>query len=233
MAFPLKVTDHGRGLVTVDSALRLPGNFRLPARSTLLTLEDGSALLISPLPRLRDVADDVKRLGPVKAILAPNLMHNLGLQRAKELFPDAPVFGPAGLEKKDIGVALDGTLGDEPDARWAGEVEQHFIRGLSDRVGEVALFHRASRTLVLTDLCFHVNDSDHLPTRLMMRINGSWRRFGPSRLVKSQFKDRRALRKSVEHLLAWDPERIVVAHGDVVDTDGRARLEEAFAFLPR
>lgn len=233
MAFPIRVVDHGGGLITADSTLRFPGNIRLPARATMLKLEDGSALLLSPLPRLRDAVDEVKRHGPIRAILAPNLMHNLGLKRAKELFPDAPVFGPPGLEKKDIGVALDGALHDEPDARWAGEVEQHFIRGLKDRVGEVAFFHRASRTLVLTDLCFHLTEVDHFPTRLVMRLNNAYGRFGPSRLIRSQFADRRALRQSIDHLLAWDPERIVVAHGDVVERDGRAKLEEAFAFLSR
>ncbi len=40
-------------------------------------------------------------------------------------------------------------------------------------------------------------------------------------------KDRVAFRESIDKILAWDFEHIAMAHGEVIDRDGRARLIEA------
>lgn len=44
-------------------------------------------------------------------------------------------------------------------------------------------------------------------------------------------RDRRAARASVDAILGWDFERVIVAHGDVLETGGRERFAAAFAFL--
>ncbi len=228
----MQLIDHGDGLVTLDSIIRLPPGLRIPSRTTLLQLEDGGWLLLSPLPGIAAYKDELLRRGPVKAVLSPSTWHHLGLAEAEAAFA-APVFGPSGIEQKTPGLPLAGTLGDEADMLWKGEVEQLELAGLKPGLRELAFFHRSSRTLVLTDLCFHLNEIEHWPTRVMMRLNGAYGRFAPSRLMKSQIKDRRALRRSVDELIAWRPERVVVAHGGVIAHDGGRRLEEAFAFLPR
>jgi hypothetical protein len=40
-------------------------------------------------------------------------------------------------------------------------------------------------------------------------------------------KDRAAFDRSIERMLAWDFDRIVMAHGDIVETGGRRMLIEA------
>jgi hypothetical protein len=35
----------------------------------------------------------------------------------------------------------------------------------------------------------------------------------------------------VRHILSWDFDRVIVAHGDVLEWDGAQRLVEGFAFL--
>jgi hypothetical protein len=53
---------------------------------------------------------------------------------------------------------------------------------------------------------------------------------GPHRIVRLAICDHGAARTSVERILKWDFDRIVVTHGDVVASGGRSRLEGAFAF---
>ena len=43
------------------------------------------------------------------------------------------------------------------------------------------------------------------------------------------WSDKGAARASLERILAWDFERVVLAHGDCIDTDAKARLREAWA----
>ena len=92
--------------------------------------------------------------------------------------------------------------------------------------------HRASRTLLCLDLCFNVNTSASFATRLMMRINGAYGRFGPSRIFRyAVMKDRRALRASLDKILAWDFDRVTVAHGDILETGGHKAIQRGFAWL--
>ena len=72
----MKLIDHGQGLVTLDSFVKLPGGFRLPARTTLLALADGSLVVLAPLPGIGGLRNEILARGPVKAILAPNLLHH-------------------------------------------------------------------------------------------------------------------------------------------------------------
>ena len=95
-----------------------------------------------------------------------------------------------------------------------------------------ALFHRPSGTLWVTDLVFNVRTSDHLPTRLFMRLNGAYGRLAHSRMARTMVRDRRALRRTVDRLLALGPVRLLPAHGDPVEADATRVLGGAFAHLP-
>jgi len=68
-------------------------------------------------------------------------------------------------------------------------------------------------------------------SRVLLKLNDCYCKFGPSRLVRSIIKDRAALRRSLDHVLAWDFDAIVVSHGASVKTGGKPLLREAFAFL--
>jgi hypothetical protein len=141
------------------------------------------------------------------------------------------VFGALGVAAKQPGVGFDETLGDAPPALWSGELEQHVVRGVPS-IDEVVFFHARSRTLLLVDLAFHVRTSDHALTRFAMRLNGAYGRFGPTRIFRyGLLRDRAALRESLERILAWDFERVVVGHGEVLERDGRRTFREAFAWV--
>jgi hypothetical protein len=64
-----------------------------------------------------------------------------------------------------------------------------------------------------------------------MRLIRSYGRFGPTKLDPLLIRDRAAARESLERILAWDFDRIVVAHGDVLERGGREALREGYAWL--
>ncbi|GEM_PF-3419926 len=84
----------------------------------------------------------------------------------------------------------------------------------------------------MTDLAFNVRTSDHLPTRLFMRLNGAYGGFAHSRIARRMVRDRGALRRTVDRLLLLAPERLLPAHGDPVEADATRVLADAFAHLP-
>jgi hypothetical protein len=52
--------------------------------------------------------------------------------------------------------------------------------------------------------------------------------FGPHCIIRSVIRDRAAAGQSLERILAWDFERVIVTHGEVLETGGHACMSEAF-----
>jgi glyoxylase-like metal-dependent hydrolase (beta-lactamase superfamily II) len=207
------------------------GGLELGARSCVIRLGDGSALVHAPGPGTASLAREIEAIGPVRALIAPNLLHHMYLAECARAFPAARVFAAPGLREKLPELRVDEVLGEKPPEPWRGELDQLVVRG-APTMNEVVFLHRSSRTLLCLDLCFNVRRSKSLFTRLFMRANGAWDRFGPSRLFRyTMLRDARAMRESVDRILAWDFDRVCVAHGDVLESGGREALRESFAWL--
>lgn len=216
-------------LWVVDHPFKI-GPVAVGTRTTLVRLEDGRLWVHAPGPLSEALVDDVRRLGEVGCLVAPNLFHHMFLRDWIEAFPDAQIHAVAGLEKKQTGLRIDEVLGHDAPAAWKGQLDQLLAGGVP-AIDEVVFLHRATRTLILTDLCFNMQRSDSLVTRAFMRVSAAWQRFTPSRLFKSFIKDRDALRGDVERLLEWDFDRVIVAHGDVLEQGGPAALRAAYEFI--
>jgi hypothetical protein len=199
-------------------------------RMTVIRLADKSLLLHSPValdPRLRSELDS---LGRVRFAVAPNRFHHLQAGEVSRTYPEARLWVAPGIEQKRPDLAFEAVLDDEAPAEWRAEVDQVFFRGRPFE-NEIVFLHRASRTLILCDLVFNFGPRAHRVTRLVMRLLSSYGRFGPSRLDPFLIRDRRAARQSLERILAWDFDRVVVAHGDVLESGGPDALRAGYAWL--
>ena len=199
-------------------------------RMSVVRVAGGDLLLHSPVsldPALRAALD---ALGRVRWIVGPSLVHHLFLGDYARAYPDAELWGAPGLAEKrrDLRFArvLDGTT---PPA-WAGSVRYRLFEG-APRINEVVFLHEPSRTLLLTDLAFNVQAGAKNRAKVFHWLVGASGRFGPHRIVRAVIRDRDAARRSLEQILAWDFDRVVVTHGDVLEHGGRAALRAGFAFL--
>ncbi len=206
------------------------GGMDLGGRMTAVRLPDGGLWLHSPVRFSQEVRAAVDALGPVRFLVAPNLMHHLSLRDWAAAYPDAKVAAPAGLRRKRPDLRIDVALEDTADAGWASVLEQVLVRGMP-KVDEVLFFHRPTRTLLVTDLAFNVHRTGSWLTRAYLKLSGAWQRLAPSMLVRSVIKDRAAVRASLARVQAWDVERVVVCHGDVVEQGGQEAVTHAFARL--
>ena len=200
------------------------------ARMTVVRLHDGSLFLHSPVRLDAETRGALDTLGPIRAVVAPSKVHHFFVGDYVSGYPEAAVHGAPGLAAKRPALRFDHVLGDEAPAEWRDDLEQHVFRG-APPLNEVVFLHRPTRTLVLTDLAFNVPAGGTSGARLFHWVVGAAGRFGPHRLVRAFIRDRRAARGSVDRLLRWDFDRVIVSHGDVLETGGRDRLAEGFAFL--
>jgi len=219
----------GREVWVVEHPQRFYG-IEVGTRMTVMRLEDGSLLLHSPVHLDAALRGELDELGPVRFAVAPNRLHHLYAGEVRECYPTSRLWVAPGLDRKRPDLAIAGVLGDEAPAPWKGQVDQVFFRGRPYE-NEVAFLHRASRTLLLCDLAFHFREGTHPLTRLLMQALRSYGRFGPSRLDPLLIRDRPAARASLERILAWDFDRVVVAHGDVLESGGREALRRGYGWL--
>ncbi len=219
--------DHG--LWVAEQPLRFAG-VEVGARMTVVRLPDGGLLLHSPIRPTPDLARDVGALGSVSALIAPNRFHHLFAAAWLEGRPGAQLFVAPGLDSKRPDLPRAGVLSDEPEALWKGALEQVVLRGIPV-TNEVVFFHRASGTLLATDLAFHIGAESPAFTRWVFRLSGAYGRLAPTPLERLLIRDREAFRASLRRILEWPFERVIVAHGSVLEAGGRRALEEGYAWL--
>ncbi len=216
------------GIWVVAAPLSLMG-FRIGARMTLVRLGDGSLVLHSAVPIDDALAREIDALGPVRHVIAPNTFHHLWAKPALERWPDARSWAAPGLEKKRKDLRIDARFDEDAALPFARELEPLTIRGC--KLGETVLFHARTRTIVSSDLTENFVQVDHLPTRLYLKASGVYGKPGWSRLLRWLYDDKKLARQSVDRLLRWDFDRVVLAHGEPLSSGGRAAIEQTFRFL--
>jgi hypothetical protein len=166
----------------------------------------------------------MQAIGPVRHIVSPNKLHYLYMPAWAEHWPDARLYAPPGLARKKPALHFHAELDGQPISSWAAGIDYLVFRG-SFAMDEVAFFHRASRTAIIGDLIQRFTD-EHLAgwKGMVMKLcglageNGStppdWRasflRHGPARAA-------------LHEVLAWNPERLLIAHGSCAQT-GAAKI---------
>ena len=217
------------------------GLARIGTRMTVIRLADGGLFLHSPTRLDDETRQALDALGNVRAVIAPSRAHHLFVADYIKTWPLAKLYGPPGLTgdiqdfrgrfgaRRDL--KLDSILGDEAHPEWAGQIEQHLFKG-ARALNEVVFFHPSSRSVIFTDLVFNV-PADAKGGRVFYTVVGAMGRFGPHRMVRLMIRDRVAARESVARILRWDFNRVIVTHGNVLESGGPAKFAEAFSFLSR
>ena len=194
------------------------------SRVTVIRLKDGRVLIHSPTPIEPDLRSEVENLGQPAALIAPNLFHHQFVSEWRSAFPEAKSFCVPGLPPKRSDINFDGVLDDVSPPEWRGQVDQLLIKGIP-HYGEVVFFHRLSRTLIVGDLVFN-----YTPAQAASDPGGA-DGLGPHGRIRAAISDPNAVRDSIENILRWPFDRVIVGHGEIVESDGHARFRKGFAFL--
>lgn len=222
-------------LWTVTQPFRYLG-LEVGTRMTVVRLSQGELILISPIQLQTDDGAILNALGTVGHLIAPNQFHHLYLGQAQSLYPDAMVWGVDGLAEKRPDLKLDrllnqtGSFGDELDYLPFEGFGALLPRGIC-LAHETVFWHRPSRSLILTDTSFHFDEAYPWVTQLATRVLGSYNVLKPSYFEKWGSRDKAKVKASVQKVLAWDFDRVIPAHGSIVETDGKAQFKAGFEWF--
>jgi len=202
-------------------------------RMTVAKLADGGLWLHSPVDPLPEFFDAVSSLGPVRHIVAPNRLHDRYVNAWLERFPEAEFWSSPGFIQTNPAMRVRPIeLTDDARPPWGDEL-LHCVLAGSPILSEVWFCHRASRTLIVTDaIQNHDTRRDGWYSGLLKKLSGVAAPHGGSprdwRLI---VRDRAALRESVDRMLAWDFDRLIVCHGVCVETGARTFVERGMSWL--
>jgi hypothetical protein len=205
-----------------------------PTRMTVIRLKNGDLLLHSPTMADEGLIRAVKALGAPRHLIAPNRIHYWWIPDWHAAFPDAEVWlAPRVREQAGGRISFETSeLAGRGKYPWEGEVETLAVEG--GYMTEIVFFHRASRTLVLTDLIENFEPQKLGPfMRLVARLGGVLAPDGqmPRDMRVTYRSNRAGMREAVETMIGWDPEHVIIAHGRWFRENGAAELRRAFRWL--
>lgn len=206
------------------------GGVRFNARMTVIKLRSGEVLVHSPSPLDDSLVGEIASLGRVAAIIAPGNFHWLHVRSCQRAFPEAMTYICPGVEKRAKDLAFHALLTDQVPPLWADDLSQVVLQG-TRLMREVALFHHRSRTLILVDLIENFTPNTNgagVVLRLLFGALGMWNRPRPAPEYRIAWGDKARVREGMERILAWDFERVIISHGDIITHDARRIVEEAW-----
>jgi hypothetical protein len=191
---------------------------------TLIRLRSGKVIIHSTAPFTSEDVGAIRALGEPGWLLDCVLRHDTFAKEGREAFPEIPYLAPAGFSGV-VGFSTEPIV--PVPVEWNGEVLALEIQG-APKASDTALLHVPSRTLILTELVFNFGDHEPVWTELLLRVAvGSEHHPGMSRPMNAGVTDEAAFKGSVETILSWDFDRVIVGHGDVIEFDGKAKLRAA------
>lgn len=198
-------------------------------RMTVVDLDGCGTLFVHSPVKLNDgLKREIDSLGKVAYVVAPNRWHHLFLSDFKLAYPSAKFYCAPGLETKRADFKFDGVITKEMNLPWNPNLHHKSVEGVPI-FNEIVFFHPRSKTLILTDLALHICESPSFLSRAVFKMLGTYGKFGWTKLEKALFvRNRSAFLASVEDILLWDIEKILVTHGSPLVVNAKQRLKEAF-----
>ena len=230
------VRPLGDGLFVVDGPVVRDMGVHFTTRMSVVQLSSGDVWVSSPVEVPFEVLSEIRGLGPVRYLVSATPRHFWRLYTWHTLFPDAELWSSplTPITLKHGTLPLNGILNDQAALPWSHDLEHVVIRGNS-WLNEVAFFHRQSRTLLVEDVIqIHKARAGHPVRNALIELGGvAAPGGGVSRDIRLTFRDRDAARASLRRILAWDFDKLVVAHGPIVTSGARETVENAFSWLTR
>ncbi|HHO51170.1 MAG TPA: DUF4336 domain-containing protein [Deltaproteobacteria bacterium] len=207
--------------------------FPYPTRMAVVRLGEG-LWVWSPVELTPGLAAEVAALGDVRWLVEPNKIHHLFLGPWLERFEGSVALAPPGLAPRRPDLTFAGELEDGVPGPWGPDIE-HVVFGGSLVMDEVVFFHRPSSTCFVGDL-IQRHDEQAMAgwRRELMRLDDLAGPGGSTpREWRATFVDRDQVRGALDRALAWEPQRLIIAHGACAEEGGAQVLHDNLAWIRR
>jgi hypothetical protein len=224
--------EFGAHLWLIEGPVVRAYGIPFPTRMAVVRLASGGLWLWSPVRLSGEVERAIRSLGEPLYAVEPNQLHHLALAEWVAAWPSLRLYAPPGLAKKRPDLRFIAELSAESPPEWRDEIDQVPVPGNSFMT-EVIFFHRPSRTCLTGDLIQkHAEGDKNVWLRWFLKLSGVLGENGGTPLDgRWTFFRRAPAREAIERVLAWAPERLVIAHGACSSANGADVMRRAFRWL--
>jgi hypothetical protein len=222
----------GDNLWLIDGPVVSAYGIPFPTRMAVARLSGGGLWLWSPVRLNEEIQQAIRALGTPRCAVEPNKLHHLALAEWAAAWPSLRLYAPPGLANKRRDLRFVAELADEAPGEWHEVIDQVRIEG-NIFMTEVFFFHRPSSTCLVGDLIQkHDEEGKSSWLRWLLKLAGVAGTNGTTPLdARLSFVHRAAAREAILRVLAWAPERLVIAHGTCSTANGTDVLRRAFRWL--
>lgn len=227
-----KIEEYIQGKIyIVEYPIRFAG-MDLFSRMTIVKLGNSKLWVHSPSKVDAKLKAGLDELGEVAYIIAPGNYHHLNVGDFQSAYPNAETYLCPRLERKCADLEFDWILGNRCDPRWEQEFEQVVIRG-TRFINEVAFFHQSTKTLILVDLIENIGDDYTHEAGLLLQfwwkaVLNMWNNPKAAPEYQLGWGNKAVVKKSLNRILDWDFDKIILAHGNLIEHDARAVAAKAW-----
>lgn len=221
-----QINSFAPGIWVGHQPLRV-GGFEVGHRMTVIRLSDGSLVVHSPIEGNAHLAYEFTAIGEMKYIVAPSKMHDLHLEDWLMRFPEARLLHTPGLPQTLRMQGRTSPITEKTKKLFGSDLEFELIGGMPS-VDEIVFFHAPSRTLIVADLLFNLPPAGGWQG-ILQSLNGIKGRVAVSKFFRRFIKEKAAFKQSIERVLAWDFDRLVVGHGNNLESGAKAAVTQALS----
>jgi hypothetical protein len=186
---------------------------------------EGGLVVVSPPYRARmDVFEALRDYGPVRALVASNSFHHMGIPEWKARFPEAAVFAPAQSVARVRKKTCLSDVKPLSEARAITGERLELVDMPHYRTGETLVRIHSGRGLAwyVTDIILNIRElPSNLLLKLLFKMTGSapglrFNKVGPKLMVK----DMRALKAWLKaEYERTRPRWLIATHGEIADLE--------------
>ena len=202
-------------------------------RMTVVRLSEGGLWVHSPIKLTETIKAQLQELGQVNYLIAPNHLHHLFLAEWIAAYPQADVFGTNEVIKKRDDLSFHDSLNSNRQWAWASDIEQELVSG-SPLMEECVFYHKPSGTLIVTDLVENFSGENFSYwQRIAAKVVGILAPKGKTPLDwrLSFLLGKAEARRHMKRVLAWNPQTLIMAHGEIVRENTGEFLARSFKWL--
>jgi hypothetical protein len=223
------------------------GLLKVGMRTTIVKLPSGALAVFSPIAFTPSIKATLEKLGNnVEYLIAPDMEHHMFLGAWAAAYPKARLLGPEGMEVKEKDLTFS-TIFTKNGLSVSPEFDAEFeyIFAAQHPTKELVFLAKKDKAIILADFIFNLPSYEQFSqsakgqeadkgifTKIFAGImntkgEATWqKRF----LWYTMSAARENLNESAKIIDGWEFDKIIVAHGDVIEGNGKEVFETVYGW---
>lgn len=214
----LQKIDHN--LWVKDSYFKALG-CKASTRMTIINSSKG-LWVHSPVAITAAEIAEIKSIGEVFAIVAPNLFHHMHFAEFSSHFPQATCWAAQGLADKIANLPKHQILDDSKPIFIDSEISQLQMNG--HKLNETLFFHTASSSLITADFIYNYQAEQYNAEKFLFWLLGCYGKAAVPFYHASSIVEKPKLLHNLNAISNLPIKRIIMSHGRIIEANDAAKI---------